>query len=423
MRLGCTMAKPWIVLLGGNELNGGFVEVAGTWGASLAIVDWNEVPALPCDRHFRLDIKSTNEVLEAVRNLQGEVLFAYTSADVASETAAQINAQIGLARAPAEAIQRAGDKTAMNAAWTAAGLIGKNFAVCHDEKDLASFADNFGGKLIVKPANSSSSRGITIIEAREIYHTNWNWIFERASEAALDGVVLVEEFIEGTEFTVEMIGDDEGNVEIWGVSKKYHTQNTDRNRIAVKLHYNPSDVNRDRLERIASFGAACYRALGLKNSLGHFEVIEKPDGDLVPVELAARSSGFIATHLVSVLSGIPGAYLTRYREMLKGQAVTSRLLPTGHSSMYFFYDPPTGIWQQDGMSLMDYLPTSIHSLGNSRKRLWAGARLAPIDTDNERYGFEILSGSSCTLTINNVRAAELALYNAAVELHRKASPL
>jgi hypothetical protein len=111
----------------------------------------------------------------------------------------------------------------------------------------------------------------------------------------------VEEFVEGIEFTVDMLGDDYGNVCVYGISRKTHTKNTDNNRIAVKLHYNAVEVELQK--KIAQFGIACYKALGFSASLGHLEVILKEDGILSPVEIGARSSGFIASDLVDIVSG------------------------------------------------------------------------------------------------------------------------
>ena len=97
----------WIVLLGGNPLNAGLLTVASRRDARLLVVDWNEQPAVLGDRHVRLDIKETDSVLDAVRSLSGEFDFAYTSADVGTETVAQLHADRGLARPSSSALDAA----------------------------------------------------------------------------------------------------------------------------------------------------------------------------------------------------------------------------------------------------------------------------------------------------------------------------
>ena len=212
-----------------------------------------------------------------------------------------------------------------------------------------------------------------------------------------------------------MIGDAKGNVEVWGVSRKHHTDHNALNRIAVKLHYNPPEMLRSELEELASFGADCFRALGLSSSLGHFEVIRSAQGALVPVELAARSSGFIATHLLDALAADLGppwsnGFLPRFVDCLSGGVVEEGALRSERSSMYFFYDPPAGVWSREDASLAEQLPPEIEVLGCDRSRLKVGANMSAVDCDNDRIGFEILAGPRASLTESTIADAETALY-------------
>jgi phosphoribosylaminoimidazole carboxylase (NCAIR synthetase) len=399
----------WIAVLGGNELNAGFSEYATAHGAKVMVIDWNENPSYAGDRHLRLDIKDTKAVLRALGDLPDRIDFAYTSSDVATETVAQINAGAGLLRCPPQPLALARDKGRMNAVWQAKGLLGKRYVVITEFEDFADAFASWRGPAIVKPADSASSRGISIVETPQSA-ADLGAIWARAKGASLAGDVVVEDFVRGTEFTAEMIGDSRGHVEVWGISRKYHTVANARNRVATKLHYNPADVARARQERMAAFAADCYRSLGLKAALGHFEFLERPDGSLVPVEIASRSNGFIASHLLPALVGRPGAYLDRYREVLAGGTVSDGLIPAERSSMYFFYDPPLGTWTRNGVSIMEYLPTGIRSLAHQRGRLISGRDVRMIDSDAERLGLEILEGAPSDLTAEAVFAAEARLY-------------
>ena len=400
----------WIILLGGNELNAGVVSYAREVGNKLCVVDWNINPLVTGDKHIQLDIKAVDEVLNAITSMEGGVNFAYTSADAATETAASINSFAGLARPDIDSLNISRNKVAMNEAWLSKGLLNKKYSRCEYLQNLIDFRGTFDGNIIVKPATSSSSRGITILSSHGAANVNLEAVFSKASSYASDGLVIAEEFVEGTEFTVEMIGDAFGNVEVWGVSKKYHTYNSSNNCIAVKLHYNPPEESDAALREVAKFGTDCYRALGLHSSLGHFEVLRRPNGSLVPVELAARSSGFIASHLVSILHGQVGSYLTRYRDMIRGASLSNEFKVSDKSSMYFFYDPPPGVWTVDGASLPQFLGAGIQSIASERRRLNAGLRIGEINSDDERLGFEILVGSRTDLQIKNIISAEERLY-------------
>jgi hypothetical protein len=402
------MTSAWIVALGGNELNAGLAQVARHRRARLLIVDWNEAPIVAGDRHLRLDIKDTEAVLAALRPTLDRVLFAFTSSDVGTETAARINAAKGFQRAPADALAAARYKPTMNLNWGQAGLLEKRFRACRELGELCAFRDGLGRDLIVKPTAGSSSRGVTALRAGECDDDALAAAWTRASAIDSRAEVLVEEFIHGIEYTVEMLGDRFGGVRVLGVSRKHHSANAGRSRVANKVHYNPRELSRRHQLRIARFGRRCFKALGLRASLGHLELIERPNGELVPIEIGARSSGFIATHLIDAINEPGPTFLESYESVLRGGRVSERPAGSSGSSMYFFYDIPPGTGRRSDTSLAQFLPPGIRSVAHDRSGLRAGARFEQLDSDLDRPGYEILVGDADQLTIDAVEAAEAA---------------
>ena len=398
----------WIAALGGNELNAGLERVAKLRASRLLVVDWNQRPAVTGDRHVRLDIKDSSAVLEALGPLIDRIQFAFTSSDAGTETAARINSLKGFHRPRPEALAAARYKPAMNAIWERYGLLQKQFRTCRGIEDLLAFRDRFGGDLIVKPTAGTSSRGVTALAAEECNDSALAAAWDRASAIDSREEVLVEEFVHGTEYTVEMLGDAFGAVRTWGISRKHHSRHAGHGRVANKLHYNPADLSRASQIRIARFGTRCFKALGLRASFGHLELIERPGGELVPIEIGARSSGFIATHLVDALEGESPAFLDGYEAILRGGRVAEELAVPRRSSMYFFYDLPPGVGKRSGTSLAPFLRPGIESVAHDRSRLRAGVRFDELDSDFDRHGYEILVGDSDLLTIDAVRSAEIA---------------
>jgi hypothetical protein len=137
-------------------------------------------------------------------------------------------------------------------------------------------------------------------------------------------------------------------------------------------------------------------------------VIERPTGELVPIELGARSSGFVATHLVDAISEQERTLLDEYASVLRGGEVPDTLLRHRRSSMYFFYDLPPGVGRRSETSLMQFLPPAVRSLAYDRSKLRPGSRFAQIDSDYDRHGYEILVGDTDALTIDAVERAETA---------------
>jgi phosphoribosylaminoimidazole carboxylase (NCAIR synthetase) len=396
------------VALGGNELNAGLEQVARRRGARLLVVDWNDAPGFPGDRHLCLDIKDSEAVVAELRPLIDRVAFAYTSSDVATETVARIHAERGLLRPPADALAAARHKPRMNAIWERSGLLDKRFRACGSLDELTLFCDDVPGDLIVKPAAGSSSRGITVLRAEDRDDRALPTAWDRASGVDPHGEVIAEEFVHGIEYTVEMLGDSSGHVQVWAISRKSHSANAGRSRVASKLHYNPRELSRPHQHTLARFGRQCFRALGLQTCLGHLEVIERPTGDLVPIELGARSSGFVATHLVDAISEQKRTLLDEYESVLRGGEIPDELVRPLRSSMYFFYDLPPGVGRRSGTSILQFLTPGVRSLACDRSKLRPGSLFAQIDSDYDRHGYEILVGNSDALTLDAVERAETA---------------
>ena len=397
------MNKPIFLLLGGNKLNYGIMKKFQENGYRVFVVDWNDFPQLMGDKHYKLDVKNAYAIIEALKNDDewNNVKFAYSSIDLAVTSVAKLNRAIGLKTITDEGLKYASSKSMMTKKWNEVGLLNRLSRSYTNYKDeIEHFNKEY--KLIIKPDNSASSRGITVIE-RSTCKKKIIDAFNRAKKEATDDIVVVEEFVEGTEFTVEMLGDSHGNVCVYAISKKTHTNNTENNKIAIKLHYNSVD---DELQKkIAAYGIACYRALGFSSTLGHLEILVKEDGTISPVEIGARSSGFIASDLVDIVSG--ESYLDDLIRIQNGEKVLNGLHPQiNKSSMYFFYDFPAGTFIKNVCNMMDFCDESIISRYNDRSAIIEGKKFDKISNDNARWGFEILEGPKNIMTHEYITRAE-----------------
>lgn len=397
------------LLFGGNKLNAGVVTRFHEWGCKVIVVDWNQSPSLTGDIHLQLDVKHPWPIIAELerRGLMESVKTGYTSIDVAVPALAEVLKRCGLNVNSGVGLANCSSKSRQTAEWAKAGLLNRKVKKYDSwSKEISEWNSNC--KLILKPDNSASSRGITILE-RASCPEDVQRAFSRAMENASDGLVVVEEFVDGTEFTVEMLGDGKGNVAVYAISKKQHTKNTHQNKIAVKLHYNA--VSNALQEKIAEVGIACYKNLGFCNSMGHLEVLLKPDGTISPVEIGARSSGFIASDLVDVVSG--RCFMQDLYEVQRGGEVTNGLMPqTDNSSVFFFYDIPSGSMIKHSCSLLDFCDGRITSLASDTGGLVVGRVAEDIDSDNARIGFEVLAGPKNVLTEENLaRYEQLMLKN------------
>lgn len=399
------MNKQAVVILGGNKLNRGIVDYCEQQGYYVVVVDWSPNAALKGDLFLCIDVKDAGQIISKLceHNIT-EIVGAYSSIDLAVSSVNAINAYYGLCHMSPSSLKHALPKSEMTRIWQKSGLLNRISNLYADYKseikDLCRLI-----KLIIKPNVSSSSRGITIIE-KGSDESVIKEAFDKAQNESFDGCVIVEEFVEGREFTCDMLGDKDGHVSVYAISVKYHTANTTKNKIAVKLHYNSNVYPDEVYERIAEVGKQCYKALGFKASFGHLEILMKPNGTLSPIEIGARSSGFITHPLVSLAS--EHNYLADYFKVIHGEQISGKDYINGpQSSMYFFYDMPHDTECKQSCSLMDFLPNEIESRYFDREKvLTQGTQYANIANDNQRIGYEILTGPREVLTIETIENAE-----------------
>lgn len=397
--------EKWFAILGGNKLLKGIYDKLKSFGYNVVVVDWNEIPAVTGDVHIREDVKNTDSILNVFKKLGYNIDGAISCIDLAVPSVSAINQAYGLKHMPVK-YGEVLSKKQMVEDWKKAGIFNR-ISERSDKISLENIVQlNNRCKLIIKPDVAASSRGITSLEI----NASKEQIIEamdKAKAASYNRLCLIEEFVVGREFTVDMLGDDYGNVVVYGISVKYHTPYAGQNRCSVKLHWN-SDVYDDEVyKQIAQCGRECYRAIGLKNSFGHLELMMKEDGTLTPIEIGARTSGFIGSHLVSAASECD--YLRDYIDMLHGMNIGNKDHINGRcSSMWYKYNIPEGYTCVRKTSLDNYLDPRIVIMYNDHVGLQEGITYGPILDDNtcDNEGYEMICGPKDVLTYDNIRNAE-----------------
>lgn len=167
-----------------------------------------------------------------------------------------------------------------------------NFKKCYTEEDAILFFNSLERKkMVMKPLDSNSSRGVATITSEKMIkkHFSQSIVFSKA-----DSAVLCEEYIEGTEFTVEGIVINGKHYSI-AISKKKHYEYNPN--IACELYFSQSD------------GIFDYEQLRFQNNkyvelsklpFGFTHAEYKFDGsNYILIEIGARGGGnFISSHIV-----------------------------------------------------------------------------------------------------------------------------
>ena len=398
--------EKYFILLGGNKLLLGQVCHLRELGYKVIVVAWNSNPDISGDMFIQMDVKDAEGVVGKLEELglKGKVGGALSSIDLAAPTVNAINAWCGNKTMP-EKFNKVLSKNEMRDAWMNAGLFNR-ISKMDDEISIEElFEVSKRRKLICKPDVSASSRGITILEERQTRESLLSAI-EKAKETSFNNRCLIEEFVEGEEFTVDMLGDAYGNVNCYGSSIQHHSKYAHKNHVTVIHHWNSRKYNDEAWVRIANFGIQCYKALGLHSMFGHLEIIMKDDGSFTPVEMGARSSGFICSHTVWKASGHD--YLGDYVRMLHGEKLEpGNYLNGENASMWFGYDIPSNSISMLETDITKFLDPRITVLYENHSGLKAGEHYRDYinDGDRDKFGYAILCGPRDILTYESVQHA------------------
>ena len=150
--------------------------------------------------------------------------------------------------------------------------------------------------VIVKPIDGSCSNGVTKVNKRE----DLTQALNRASQASLANCILIEEYIEGKEVSVESISFH---------SKHYVLTITDKETTGAPYfvetaHHQPSTLSLDIQEKLKYATCNILNAIGINNGASHTEFKIDQNGNIFFIEVGARGGGdFISYDLVKLSTG------------------------------------------------------------------------------------------------------------------------
>lgn len=248
-----------------------------------------------------------------------------------------------------------------------------------------------GYKCIAKPADGSGSRGVVLIEE----DCNMDATYEYSIQFSRCGQLVVEEYMEGPEVSVETIA-LHGSVHVIQITDKLTTGAP----YFVEMgHSQPSQLSDDIIEKIKEVAIAANKAIGIRSGPSHTEIKITKTGPKI-VEIGARLGGdCIATHLVPLSTGVDmvessikialGEIPELKQRWSKGSAIR-------------YLETKTGIVKDiTGIDVAEKMPgviqvSIIHGIGT---------HVSEIRNSNDRAGFVIGQDVSPKQAVRNVEKA------------------
>jgi biotin carboxylase len=150
--------------------------------------------------------------------------------------------------------------------------------------------------IIIKPTDRSGSRGVSLVSTND----EFQFAFDRAMDESFEKKIVVEEFIDGHEVSVESIS-WKGKHYILAITDKV----TSLPPHFVELqHHQPSLLPTNILNNIRLSTLNALEALEINFGASHSEFKINSNGEVYIIEVGARMGGdFIGSHLVQLSTG------------------------------------------------------------------------------------------------------------------------
>lgn len=256
------------------------------------------------DKPIVVNITSEEEMLRVAREEQVDGVI-HPCSEVSMNVMGRINDELGLSGISREAAIRATNKHLMREAFEAGNAPSPKSILTESAEDAWNHLQNdFKTDGILKPSRNSGSRGIAKVCKKEFQGSNGFQKFKELYDVALqesrDKSVLIEQFIEGPEFSIEIIVWD-GKVNVLTVTDK---KTTEAPHFVELGHSQPSCFSAEDVEKLKAAAVAGVKALGVNNCACHAEA-KLMDGKAYLMEIGARLGGdFISTELTHLSTGI-----------------------------------------------------------------------------------------------------------------------
>jgi len=248
------------------------------------------------DFHKVIDVKDEKANLKLARQFAIDGIMSIVC-EHAVKPVAYITKQLDLPGLKYEAAVAATDKGIMRKKWLQAGLSSPKFFIVKNKKEAISAISKLSFPMIVKPTDNAGSRGVIKMERSE----EFDFSFNLAKESSFSGEIIIEEFIEGIEITVEVLSFN-GRHHILAISSK-KPASISPYCVTIGQVY-PSGFPKNNISEVEKTIATMLDALGIDTGASHSEIMMTKNGP-IPIEVGARGGGFgIFSDIVPFVSGV-----------------------------------------------------------------------------------------------------------------------
>ena len=333
-----------ILLLGGSAQQIVAIETAKRLGYYTVLCDYlSDNPGqFVADKFYQVSTTDKQAILEVAKQENVDGILAYAS-DPAAPTAAYVAQHMGLPSNPYESVEILCNKDRFRAFLAGNGFCtpkAKGYTCAEDAlTDIKT--ENFAFPLIVKPVDSSGSKGATVLHGKD----GLKEALEFAFSFSRSHRIIVEEYIEKKH--PYLIGGDvfiiDGEIVLWGLLN-CHRDGRVNPLVPVGKSY-PLELELTDEENVKNTLRRMVKILGLRNGAMNVELVVDISGRVWPIDVGPRSGGNMIPDLLGNMFGADIAKMSVQAAM--GELIDRNFIePDGCYATHNLHSVRAGIYQR-----------------------------------------------------------------------------
>ena len=382
-----------ILIIGAGVLQLPAIQKAKGLGLQVAVVDMdcNAPGILYADCYFEVSTNDVANILSVAEIFRPDAVMTLAT-DMPMRSVAAVAEKFGLHAISPDVAVRATDKIEMIRCFETYKIPHPWFEVITSEKELDTLLAKHLPPFIMKPNDASGSRGVILVD--DIQEVRGAFLYSKSISKS--GFVLIEEYMQGPEVSVEVMT-IKGQTTVLAVTDKLTTGAP----FFVEMgHSQPSVLSNEIIEKVKDIAIKAVQAIGIDNSPSHVEIIVTEDGPKL-VEIGARLGGdCITTYLIPLSIGVD--MVTACILLALGQEPD--ILPKYQKGAAIRYVKCKKGILQDIIGLDKAMSDpNIKHIEIVKK---VGDKIIPVHSSGDRVGYVI---AQATTPLEAIRASEKAL--------------
>lgn len=284
-----------VAIIGASYLQLPLIEKAKQMGYETHVFAWqcDDVGEKEADFFYPISIIEKDEILMKCIEIGIDAICSIAS-DLATLTVNYVANKMQLTGNNLECTRNCTNKYNMRTCFLKRNDPSPKYVLIRNPEDL--FKSDFSFPVIVKPSDRSGSRGITKLDSKE----GLQEAYQQACEESIEKEVLIEEFVEGIEYSVECIS-HQGKHYYLATTLKHTTGSP---HFIETGHEEPSGLDEDMINKIKDVVFHALDTLGIENGASHSELKIDASNNIKIIEIGARMGGdCIGSHLVQYSTG------------------------------------------------------------------------------------------------------------------------